>query len=76
MDMSIFRDEPPPESFQAAAFADSLAEGFESQGKNARDLFIALAGLVAGRDKATAMDCLMALDEVISYGHPVGARDA
>jgi hypothetical protein len=66
--MTITPDDPPAESYQAAAFAESLAKSFESQGNNARELFIVLAGLMAGRDKANAMDCLVALDEFVSRG--------
>jgi len=52
--MAIIPDELPPESFQATAFAESLAESFKSQGKSALNLFVLLAGLLAGRDNELA----------------------
>jgi hypothetical protein len=58
-----------PESAKAgAAFADSLAKRFMSQGKNPADLFIALAGLISGRSPIVGAECLMALEGAVDGG--------
>jgi hypothetical protein len=57
--------EPPQESFQVANFADSLVQHYVRQGGDAKDLFIAFAGLVAAVSAKTAADCLIALDEAM-----------
>jgi len=55
----------PESAMTAAAFADSLAKRFASQGKNPADLFIALAGLISGRSPQVAAECLMALEGAV-----------
>jgi hypothetical protein len=59
------KSEPPTQAFLAASFADSLVQQYVCQGGEARDLFVAFAGLVAGISEKIAMDCLIALDETI-----------
>jgi hypothetical protein len=59
------KSETPPAAFRAANFAESLARQYVCHGGEARDLFVAFAGLVAGLSEKTATDCLIALDEAI-----------
>jgi hypothetical protein len=58
-------NEPPESAMTGAAFADSLAKKYASQGKNPADLFIALAGLISGRSPQVAAECLMALEGAV-----------
>jgi hypothetical protein len=66
--MTISKQDAPPESMIGAAFADSLAKKFASQGGNPVDLFVALAGVVCGKDQKLGADCLTALEGVIDGG--------
>jgi hypothetical protein len=66
--MIISKQDVPPESLTGSAFADSLAKKFASQGGNPADLFVALAGVVCGKDQKLGADCLMALEGVIDGG--------
>jgi hypothetical protein len=54
------------EAYKAAEFADSLVKLVRSQGRDTSELFIALTGLVAARDEALAIRCLVALDLALS----------
>jgi hypothetical protein len=58
-------NELPDSAKAGAAFADSLATRYASQGKNPADLFIALAGLISGRSPQVAAECLMALEGAV-----------
>jgi hypothetical protein len=53
---------PPPHSFAAANFADTLARKYTRQGGTTHALFTAFAALVSARDQKVGADCLIALD--------------
>lgn len=55
----------PSAVYSAAEKANSIAAVFASQGRNPSELFIAFAGLVAGKDERLARECLTALAVVI-----------
>jgi hypothetical protein len=62
------RVELPPQAFEAAAFADKLAQEYEKQGGTIRSLFVGFAGLVSARAPKVGADCLIALDRKLSEG--------
>ena len=55
----------PEHAMVAASFAESLGRKHAVQGGSERDLLTAFAGLVAVRNRQTAMDCLKALDDAL-----------
>ena len=60
--MAVLPTGPPQYAFEAAAFADKIAQEYVKQGGSMHALFVAFAGLVAARDKRAGADCLIALD--------------
>jgi hypothetical protein len=66
--MTLPSREPPHHAFEAAAFAEKLAQEYTSRGGDVRALFVAYAGLVSARDKVVGADCLIALDRKLFDG--------
>jgi hypothetical protein len=56
---------PPPHAYDAAGFAESVARQYAERGGEAKDLFVALAGLISARDKQVGADCLIALEHAL-----------
>lgn len=62
--------EPPANAQMAAGLAENLIRLYVAGGGDVGQLFAAFAGLVVQRDAAVGLDCLTALDRLVSGDVP------